>query len=61
MVGAVAGAVVAEESVAIGAELVAAAVDSVIIPLGPNTMAEPEDVVTAPEVSPVVGTVVAGG
>jgi hypothetical protein len=57
----VAAAVDAAESVAMGVELVATAVEAVITPLGPNVMAVSEVVVAAPEVSLVLGVVVAGG
>lgn len=60
--GAGAGVVVAAGFVEVAIELAAVVgVVAVMIPLGPNVMAVPEDVVTAPEVSPVVGVVVAGG
>jgi hypothetical protein len=60
-VGAEAGAVVTAESAATGDELVAAAAEAVMTPFGPNVMGVSEDVVAAaaPEVSSVLGVVVA--
>lgn len=65
-VGAEVGAVVtaessAAESAATGDELVAAAAEAVMTPFGPNVMGVSEDVVAAaaPEVSSVLGVVVA--
>lgn len=64
VVGALADVVAAAESVITGSELVAAAVDGVITPLGPNVIALSADVVAAePGVSTVlsvVGVVVVG-
>jgi hypothetical protein len=64
VVGALADVVAAAESVVTGSELVAAATDGVITPLGPNVMALSADVVAAePGVSivlSVIGAVVVG-
>jgi hypothetical protein len=56
---AVVSAEVAAESVATGDELVEAAVEAVMTPFGPNVMGVSEEVAAAPEVSSVLGVVVA--